>query len=78
MQKRGFACIHFGGQSDALETIEIKPGEKDILSKAVKVAEFLLNAGGTAFEPALSQTLELIRSRVRFELVIVRCLLRYV
>jgi uncharacterized protein with von Willebrand factor type A (vWA) domain len=60
MQKRGFACIHFGGQSDALEIIEINPGEKDILSKAVKVAEFFLNAGGTAFEPALSQTLELI------------------
>ena len=39
---------HFGGQSDALETIEIKSGEKDILSKAVKVAEFFLNAGGTA------------------------------
>jgi uncharacterized protein with von Willebrand factor type A (vWA) domain len=45
MQKRGFACIHFGGPRDALEIIEIKPGEKDILSKAVKVAEFFLNAG---------------------------------
>jgi hypothetical protein len=60
MQKRGFACIHSCGKSDALETIEIKPGEKDILSKAVKVAEFFLNAGGTAFEPALSQAQELI------------------
>ncbi|MCG2737850.1 MAG: VWA domain-containing protein [Candidatus Methanoperedenaceae archaeon] len=60
MQKRGFACIHFGGPLDALEIIEIKPGEKDILSKAVKVAAFFLNAGGTAFEPALSQALELI------------------
>jgi uncharacterized protein with von Willebrand factor type A (vWA) domain len=60
MQKRGFACIHFGGQSDALEIIEIERGEKDILNKAIKVAEFFLNAGGTAFEPALSQALELI------------------
>jgi uncharacterized protein with von Willebrand factor type A (vWA) domain len=60
MQKRGFACIHFGGPSDALEIIEINPGEKGILRKAVKVAEFFLNAGGTAFEPALSQALELI------------------
>jgi len=60
MQKRGFACIHFGGQSDALETIEIEPREKDILNKAIKVAEFFLNSSGTAFEPALNQTLELI------------------
>jgi uncharacterized protein with von Willebrand factor type A (vWA) domain len=60
MHKREFACIHFGGPLDALEIIEIEPGEKDILSKAVKVAEFFLNAGGTAFEPALSQALELI------------------
>jgi uncharacterized protein with von Willebrand factor type A (vWA) domain len=60
MQKRGFACIHFGGQSDALEIIEIEPGEKEILSKAVKVAEFFLNAGGTAFEPALARVTELI------------------
>jgi len=57
---RGFACIHFGGQSDSLEIIEKNPGEKDILRKAVKVAEFFLNAGGTAFEPALSQAQELI------------------
>jgi uncharacterized protein with von Willebrand factor type A (vWA) domain len=47
MQKRGFVCIHFGGQSDALEIIEINSGEKDILNKAIKVAEFFLNAGGT-------------------------------
>jgi len=60
MQKRGFACIHFGGQSDALEIIEIEPGERDILNKAIKTAEFFLNAGGTAFEPALSQIVELI------------------
>jgi hypothetical protein len=59
-RRGGFARIHFGGQSDALEIIEIEPGEKDILNKAIKVAEFFLNAGGTAFEPALSQALELI------------------
>jgi uncharacterized protein with von Willebrand factor type A (vWA) domain len=60
MQKRGFACIHFGGPSDALEIIEIEPGEKDILNKAIKTAEFFLNADGTAFEPVLSHALELI------------------
>jgi uncharacterized protein with von Willebrand factor type A (vWA) domain len=60
MQKRGFACIHFGGPLDALEIIDIKPGEKDILNKIVKIAEFFLNARGTAFEPALSQALEFI------------------
>jgi uncharacterized protein with von Willebrand factor type A (vWA) domain len=60
MQKRRFACIHFGGPLDALETIEIEPGEKDTLAKAVRVAEYFLNSDGTAFEPALAQASELI------------------
>jgi uncharacterized protein with von Willebrand factor type A (vWA) domain len=60
MQKRTFACIHFGGPLDALETIEIEPGEKDTLAKAVRVAEYFLNSDGTAFEPALAQASELI------------------
>lgn len=50
----------FIGPLDAQEIIDIKPGEKDILNKIVKIAEFFLNARGTAFEPALSQALEFI------------------
>jgi uncharacterized protein with von Willebrand factor type A (vWA) domain len=54
-------CLYsFRWTLDTLEIIEIEAGEKKILSKAIKVAEFFLNAGGTAFEPALSQALELI------------------
>jgi len=60
MQKRAFACIHFGSQSDELKVIEIEPGDKDILIKAIGVAEYFLNASGTAFEPALSKVTELI------------------
>jgi uncharacterized protein with von Willebrand factor type A (vWA) domain len=60
MQKRGFACIHFGSSSDPLKVIEIEPGDKDILAKAVWVAEYFLNASGTAFEPALARVTELI------------------
>jgi len=49
MQKRSFACIHFGGQVDAPKVIEIVPEDRDILQKAVQIAEFFLNSGGTDF-----------------------------
>jgi uncharacterized protein with von Willebrand factor type A (vWA) domain len=38
-------------------------GDRETWSKAVALAEFFLNAGGTAFEPALSQALELISKK---------------
>jgi hypothetical protein len=46
MQKRSFACIHFGGQGDAPKVIEIALEYRDILQKAIETAEFFLNSGG--------------------------------
>jgi len=63
MQKRAFVCIHFGGPPDKLKVIEVAVGDREILNKAVEMAEFFLNSGGTAFEPALGRAAELIESQ---------------
>ncbi|MCK4826000.1 hypothetical protein KA005_60185, partial [bacterium] len=59
MQKRAFAVIFFGSDSDPLETIEIKKGEQNVISKVIDIAEYWLS-GGTDFEKPLSAALELI------------------
>ena len=59
MQKRAFAVIFFGAESDPLETIEIKKGEKNVISKVIQIAEYYLG-GGTDFEKPLTAALELI------------------
>ncbi len=60
MQKRAFVCIHFDGPLDELNIIEITVGDKNILTKAVEIAEFFLDSDGTAFEPALAQASDII------------------
>lgn len=60
MQKRKFACIHFGGRGDAPKVIEIAPDDRDILQKAVETAEFFLNSGGTDFMQPLAEAGRLI------------------
>jgi len=62
MQKRAFVCIHFGGPVDKLKVIEVEVGDKNILTKAVEIAEFFLNSNGTAFEPALMRAAEAVAS----------------
>ncbi|MDP3106265.1 MAG: hypothetical protein Q8M95_16860, partial [Candidatus Methanoperedens sp.] len=58
MQKRAFVCIHFGGPLDELKVIEVAVGDKNILIKAVEIAEFFLDSDGTAFGPALTRAAE--------------------
>jgi len=55
MQKRAFVCIHFGGPPDKLKVIEVAVGDREILTRAMELAEFFLNSDGTAFEPALGR-----------------------
>jgi uncharacterized protein with von Willebrand factor type A (vWA) domain len=59
MQKRAFAVIFFGAEDDPLETIEIKKGEKNVISKVIQIAEYYLG-GGTDFEKPLTAALELV------------------
>ncbi|NJD53028.1 MAG: VWA domain-containing protein [Candidatus Methanoperedens sp.] len=63
MQKRKFVCIHFGGPLDELKVIEVAAGDKNILIKAVEIAEFFLNSGGTAFGPALKKATKVVASQ---------------
>jgi len=63
MQKRAFVCIHFGGPLDELKVIEVAVGDKNILTKAVEIAEFFLDSDGTAFEPALTRAAESVTSQ---------------
>lgn len=63
MQKRAFVCIHFGGPLDELKVIEVAVDDKNVLTKAVEIAEFFLNSDGTAFEPALKKAVEIITSQ---------------
>ncbi|MDO8726576.1 MAG: hypothetical protein Q7J35_10960, partial [Candidatus Methanoperedens sp.] len=63
MQKRAFVCIHFGGPLDKLKVVEIAVGDKNILTKAVEIAEFFLDSDGTAFEPALTRAAESVASQ---------------
>ena len=60
MQKRHYACIHFGSAQEALEITEIAPNDPDTFKKAVGIASYFLG-GGTDFEQPLSASCELIR-----------------
>ncbi|MBE0525096.1 MAG: VWA domain-containing protein [Methanosarcinales archaeon] len=59
MQKRAFAVIFFGSESDPLEIIEVHKGEQNIIDKVIQIAEYFLN-GGTDFEKPLNAAIELI------------------
>ena len=59
MQKRSFAVIFFGSESDPLEIIEVHKGDQNVLDKVVRIAEYFLN-GGTDFEKPLNAAMELI------------------
>jgi len=59
MQKRAFAVIFFGAEDDPLETIEIKKGEQNVISKVIQIAEYFLS-GGTDFEKPLDAAIDLI------------------
>lgn len=59
MQKRHYACIHFGDAKDPLEVIEIAPGDPETFKKAVKIASYFLG-GGTDFETPLKAASNLI------------------
>lgn len=59
MQKRSFAAIFFGSDSDPLETIEIHKGEQNVIGKVLEIAEYYLG-GGTDFEKPLDEAIELI------------------
>jgi uncharacterized protein with von Willebrand factor type A (vWA) domain len=63
MQKRAFVCIHFGGPLDELKFVDIAVGDKNILTKAVEIAEFFLDSDGTAFEPAVKTAAESVPSQ---------------
>jgi len=63
MQKRAFVCMHFGGRLDELKVIEVAIGDKNILTKAVEIAEFFLDSDGTAFEPAQKKAAETVASQ---------------
>ncbi|MBE0522421.1 MAG: VWA domain-containing protein [Candidatus Methanoperedenaceae archaeon] len=60
MQKRHYACIHFGSTVEALEITEIAPNDPDTFRKAVGIASYFLG-GGTDFEKPLSASCELIK-----------------
>lgn len=59
MQKRAFAEIFFGLESNPLEIFEIHKGEQNILDKVIWIAEYYLG-GGTDFETPLNAAIELI------------------
>jgi len=42
-------------QPDKLKVIEVAVGDREILTRAMELAEFFLNSDGTAFEPALGR-----------------------
>jgi uncharacterized protein with von Willebrand factor type A (vWA) domain len=57
-------CLHtFGGPLDELKVIEVAVGDKNILTKAVEIAEFFLDSDGTAFEPSLTKAAEAITAQ---------------
>jgi uncharacterized protein with von Willebrand factor type A (vWA) domain len=60
MQKRHYACIHFGDAEDPLEITEIAPNDPNTFRKAIGIASYFLG-GGTDFEQPLSACCELIR-----------------
>jgi len=57
-------CLHaLGGRLDELKVIEVAIGDKNILTKAVEIAEFFLDSDGTAFEPAQKKAAETVASQ---------------
>lgn len=61
MQKRSFACIHFGGPDDPIKVIEIPKG-KVSLEQVFEIAEYFLG-GGTDFEKPLAEAVKLIEKQ---------------
>ena len=59
MQKRSFALIFFGSDTEPLEIIEIHKGEQNVLEKVIRIAEYWLG-GGTDFQQPLDAAIQLI------------------
>lgn len=58
LQKRNFACIHFGAANEPLKLIEV-PGGKASFETAVQIGSYFLN-GGTDFTKPLTEATNLI------------------
>lgn len=58
MQKRNYACIHFGDKSDPIKIIEVPKGQATF-DKVMEISGYFLN-GGTDFEKPLTEAVALI------------------
>jgi uncharacterized protein with von Willebrand factor type A (vWA) domain len=58
LQKRNYACIHFGSDSDPIKIIEVPKGQVSF-DKALEIGQYFLN-GGTDFMKPLTEAVALI------------------
>lgn len=61
LQKRNFACIHFGDAHDPIKTIVVPKGQANF-ETAIEIGSYFLN-GGTDFEKPLTEATNLIENQ---------------
>ncbi len=61
LQKRSFACIHFGGKDDPIKIIEAPKGQASF-DKVMEIGQYFLN-GGTDFMKPLTEAVALIEKQ---------------
>ncbi|MFA6514530.1 MAG: hypothetical protein WCT50_04575 [Patescibacteria group bacterium] len=62
LQKRNFACIHFGAEKTPTKCIEV-PNGKVSFEKAVEIGSYFLNDSGTGFMRPLNEATSLIEKQ---------------